>query len=694
MKRPPANLLDRAIATVSPRWALNRAKDRALLALSGGYFGGSRRGRPALANWNPGASDADGDISPDLVDLRAYSRDLARRSPLAGGAISTVVTNTVGTGLSCQPAPDAAFLGLSDDDLAAWTENTVREFRLWFESTDCDLTRTQNGYGLQALAFRSALESGDVFALPTMAGQGRPYRLAVQLIEADRACNPSWKADTDTLVQGVESDGNGAPLAYYFANRHPGARARAGMQWTRVPAFGETSGRRNVLHLMDRRRPGQTRGVPYLAPVIEPLKQLTRYSEAEISAAVISAAFAVFVKMDADAFSSLFEGDSAKKYIDSAIGWNGSVPTADMDAPGKAVNLLPGEDIVAPDLKRPNTAFDPFVQAVLRQIGVGLELPFEVLIKHFTASYSAARAALLDAWRFFRGRRDWLASVFCQPLYELWLEEAVALGRVRAPGFFADPAWRQAWSAAVWIGDGPGSIDPFKEVAAAKERIAQGISTIAAESILHDGVDWTVKHRQRAREVALRREAGLEGQGAAPASAADPAQLSGNAVEERAGQLSLRNATEDAGIFAASGETPFETPLADARLTAMLEPLTAMAGSIAALATREPPAPHIEFRAGDTHVAAPEIHNHVAAPPAPVVQQDIHVQPAAAPVVENRVDIQLPEAGEKSDGVQKMEIVAMPGMRIEALPTRETESTVKRDADGNIVRTTQTEKDA
>ena len=92
------NLMDRAIGAIAPRWALNRMRDRTAMALaSGGYFHGSRRGRAALSNWNPGVADADGDISPDLVDLRAYSRDLARTSALAGGAINTVVTNVVGT---------------------------------------------------------------------------------------------------------------------------------------------------------------------------------------------------------------------------------------------------------------------------------------------------------------------------------------------------------------------------------------------------------------------------------------------------------------------------------------------------------------------------------------------------------------------------------------------------------------------
>lgn len=511
---PAPNLIDRAIRAIAPGWALQRHKSRVALALSGGggYFGGPRGNRPALANWNPGVQDADSDISPDLVDLRAYSRDLARTSALAGGAISTVVTNVVGTGLSVQPAPDAVFLGLSDDEVKAWTDTVTREYRLWAESPDCDITRTQNIYGLQSLAFRAVLESGDVFALTPAKGPGQPYRLAVQLVEADRVSNPARAADKAGLVQGVEMDANGAPVAYHFCNGHPGARLSTALTWTRREAFGANTGRRNVLHLFERRRPGQSRGVPYLASVIEPLKQLTRYSEAEISAAVISAAFAVFVKMDGDAFQSIFDETQQSNYIAAAgdARWDGNIPTASMHSPGKAINLMPGESIESPALGRPNAQFDPFVMSVLRQVGVGLELPFEVLVKHFQSSYSAARAALLDAWRFFRVRRDWLAGAFCQPIYELWLEEAIALGRIRAPGFFADQAYRRAWCAATWVGDGPGSIDPMKEVSAAAERIDRGISTIATESILHDGVDWEIKHAQRVREIAARRAAGLE----------------------------------------------------------------------------------------------------------------------------------------------------------------------------------------
>lgn len=520
----PQNLLDRAIAVVAPQTALRRMQSRAALALMGGYNGASYS-RPGLAGWSPRSSDAETDTNYDLPMLRGRARDLVRNAPLAGGAINTMVTNVVGTGLSAQPAPDAEALGIDDAAAEAWACSTLREFKLWAETTSCDVTRTQNLYGLQSLVFRSALESGDVFILlPSLRRAGQPYSLSLQVVEADRVCNPNLVADSPQIAGGITFDAYGAPTDYHICRTHPGSMIRRSeFKWDQVAVFGAATGRRNVLHLFDRRRPGQTRGVPILAPVIEPLKQLQRYTDAELQAAVISGMFAVFVKMDPEAFQDMFDQDGKAKYLNSAVGWDGTINGSTLEGAGKAINLLPGESVESSNPGRPNALFDPFCQAIIRQVGVALELPFEVLIKHFTASYSAARAALLDAWRFFRGRRDWMSTTFCQPVYEAWLEEAVALGRVAAPGFFADPAIRRAWSCATWIGDGPGSIDPAKEVTAAGDRIALGISTRAAESILHDGVDWRVKHRQLVIEERAREKDGLDDDESAPASQVFPA---------------------------------------------------------------------------------------------------------------------------------------------------------------------------
>lgn len=62
---------------------------------------------------------------------------------------------------------------------------------------------------------------------------------------------------------------------------------------------------------------------------------------------------------------------------------------------------------------------------------------------------------------------------------------------------------------AIWTGDGPGSIDPTKEVTAAKMRVELGISTKQAESILHDGLDWEQKHEQRVKEINAEKRDGI-----------------------------------------------------------------------------------------------------------------------------------------------------------------------------------------
>jgi lambda family phage portal protein len=187
---------------------------------------------------------------------------------------------------------------------------------------------------------------------------------------------------------------------------------------------------------------------------------------------------------------------------------------------GAMVELREGEQVSFADPGRPNAAFDPFVQAIWTQIGMALELPKEVLTKAFLSSYSAARASLLEAWRFFRKRREWVAAGFCQPVYEAVITEAVLSGRLRAPGFVRDPLVRAAYLRAVWIGDAPGAIDPLKEAKASTERMNNGTSDRSAETIAYSGRNWEDVHAQRVRERRAEERDGI----APPAPAATPPQ--------------------------------------------------------------------------------------------------------------------------------------------------------------------------
>lgn len=504
------NILDRVVTYISPRAGMRRQASREMMALYGSYVG-ARFDRRETAGWMPRPGDADSDSLIDLRILRARSRDLQRNSPLAGGAVDTIVQNAAGTGLTLQPSPDLDALGWTPEQGEEYVRAVESEYGLWAESKDCDVTRTQNFYELQGLNLRSMLESGDtVTLLPFInrANSLNPYQTTVQVIEADRLANPRGCVDGQLLQTGfrvyggVEVDNYGAPVAYNILQRHPGSMVLGKDPWAsdRVELMSGTSGRRNVIHMFERKRPDQHRGIPFIAPVIELIKQLGKYSDAEIQAAVISAMFTVFVKTE--------------------LGEDGAgLPTSDQIASleknyrlesGAIVGLAQGQDVQFADPKRPNSAFDGFVLAILRQVGVGLGLPFEILIKHFTASYSAARAALLEAWKVYRARRTFLADNWCQLVFEAWMYEAVALGRINAPGFFTDPILHRAYLRSEWVGDAPGQIDPEKEADAAAIRIAEGLSNHKVETMELTGRNWEDVHKQLAKEHQMRVEAGLE----------------------------------------------------------------------------------------------------------------------------------------------------------------------------------------
>lgn len=495
-------LIDKGISYVAPQWGAKRLRARVAVALTGAYYGGSKS-RRNIKEFMPPIGDADADTLCDLETLRNRSRHLLRNTPVATGAVNTNCVHVVGSGLKVQSRIDRAVLGMEEGKADEWQRNTELEFRTWAENLDCDITRGNNFYDLQNLVFRSTLESGDTFVLmPYKVRKSSPYGLKLQVIEADRVSNEGGVRDTRELTAGVEKSQHGEPVRYHVRTSHPGTdKNPLERKWRKIPAF-TPSARRNIIHVYEQLRPGQTRGVPYLAPVIEQLHQLGRYTNAELQAAVVSGYLTVFVETE-----SGMSGLSPMQPTDETGG-----KTSDKDyklSSGAVIGLTPGEKISTVSPGRPNVSFDAFVQAILRQIGVALGIPFELLVMHFTKSYSAARSAMLNAWKMFSARREWLINHFCDLVYEAWMEEAVLRGRVIAPGFLDDPILRQAWLGNIWIGPAPGQIDPTKEVQAAQLRVDGGFSTVSEETAAMTGTDWDQKIPQIKKERKILKEAGI-----------------------------------------------------------------------------------------------------------------------------------------------------------------------------------------
>lgn len=500
-----ARAIDGMIAMVAPQAALKRtAARKKMQILNSGYSNyGANTTKKSMVGWNYFGGDSRGDIEDNLSVLRQRSRDLYMGVPIATGAVKTMRTNVVGRGLMLKPTVDAEVLKMTAAQAQKLEKKISREWALWAESQDCDMERLNNFYELQQLAFLGWLSSGDCFALlPMKKRLNQPYDLRIQLVEADRVSSPNnYDTFDNRIVGGVEVDADGEVVAYHISKHHPLSYANEGIEWQRVEAYGKRTGRKNVLHLCNMERIGQRRGVPFLAPVIEALKQLGRYTDAELIAAVISGLFTVFIEK---------ESNEDGEPIGSGIPEEDLIDEDDENSlelgPGAILDLAEGEKAHDINPGRPNKNFSGFVEAICRQIGAALEIPYELLLKHFTSSYSASRGALEEAWKMFKMYRAWLANDFCQPVYEEWLAEAVAKGRIKAPGFFSDPLRRKAYCRAQWNGPARGLLNPVQEVGAAVTRVENGFSTRSIETMEMAGGDFYSNCEQLKQEEKKLRE--------------------------------------------------------------------------------------------------------------------------------------------------------------------------------------------
>lgn len=505
---PQPGLIDRALMRVAPSWGLKRYQARVRAAAwtqrlgAYGYDAGSNQ--PVFREWQTSIGNADTDLIPQIDTIRSRSRDLVRNAPVAAAAAGSYETHIVGTGLKLNAMPDQRVLGLTDQQ--ADTIQTELE-SLWecvadsldFESPHTDIA------SMQRLVIRSQFESGDVLMVRRQDRRvGDVLGLKVMLVEADRIRTPTSETDSDTMRGGVETTQQGRVVAYHVRNRHPGDLYFGNaLDSTRIPVMGR-QGRMLSRLILTKQRPGQRRGIPVLAPVMEVVKQGQRLTKNELNASVVTSALTLFVESEA----------SGGGIPQVPVGFVEDPPARadEVYLPNNAVmvDLMPGERIQTVAPNRPNDLFAPFWESLQEQVGMGTMIPYEVLLRRYQNSYSAARAALLDAQRFWNTRSDFLAKQFLVLVYEWVLWEAIARRMIDLPGFVDDPVARKAWLRSKWIGDARGAINETDQARAAQIRIATGISNRQIEAIRVNGSDWARDVQpQRVREKAMLDDAGM-----------------------------------------------------------------------------------------------------------------------------------------------------------------------------------------
>lgn len=473
-----------------------------------------------LSDWVPRSVSGQSALSAERDLISDRVQDIARNDGWASASMSRQLDLVIGSGW--RPSVDLPFAALNltyeeADELADQMEEAFTDYAndpgFW-----CDAQRQGPMARVLGLAYRHRVADGEAFAeLCWDEFRGGTYATFVKVIDPDRVSNPFNESDTASQRQGVELDEHGAATGYWVRTNHPDDDYLWGSgqpDWVYVERETEW-GRPVMLHAFEAERAGQYRAVPPLAPILRKLKQMVRYDEAELQAAMVNAVLAAFITSPSD-HEALAEALTAKErdalYLNRLSAYQSAPPRI----PGGTAHFLyPGDQVTLTQPGHPNSGFEAFFRAALRNVASTVGLTYEQLTMDWSqVNYSSARAALLEVWRGLTARKDMFAAQFMNRIWRAWLEEAIDRGIVKlpakAPSFHANPA---AWCRVDWIGAPRGWVDPEKEAKAAALRLSGRISNLERECA-EQGIDWKQNARKLAREQRFFASIGL-----APATA-------------------------------------------------------------------------------------------------------------------------------------------------------------------------------
>ncbi len=445
------NWLDRALGVIAPGVGLRRERQRRALDVLSRAYEGAKTGRRS-DGWIASGTGANAEIGPALNRLRARSRDLVRNNAYAAKAVQALVSNMVGTGLMPRARASEASLGAQADHL--WSRF----------AQECDADGLTDFAGLQALIVRALVESGEALVRlrPRRIEDGLAVPLQLQVLEPDHldAARTAELPGGGYILQGVEFDPIGRRVAYWLFPRHPGEALSGGLQSQRVPA-------EQVLHLFERLRPGQVRGVPWFAPVMLKLRDLDDYEEAELVRKKIEACFAAFV-------TGVEDEETLGRAEISAEGQR-----IESFEPGMIEYLEPGKDV---RFATPSAAggYAEYMRMQLHAVAAGVGLTYELLTGDLSqVNYSSIRAGLIE----FRRRMEalqWqlLVPGLCQPVWRRFVLAAQAAGHLP----------QDLDLVAEWTAPRFEAVDPLKDIQADVLAVRAGVMTLK-EAIARQGYE-------------------------------------------------------------------------------------------------------------------------------------------------------------------------------------------------------------
>lgn len=277
----------------------------------------------------------------------------------------------------------------------------------------CDAQGRHNFRKLTKIAVARTLVDGRIL------GQldDRSGFLTVQGIEGDRVSSDGiFNADRPGLVSGIYLDGNG--------------RATAAKVWERT-LYGTFQNPQDIpmkqlVHVFDSDRIDSVSGVTAYHTVLNKVRDLKETMGSEQLSAKRNSKIALLMK-------TVFGGAQTVNLFGDGPSGTASRGKPDVQRVGDVADLymLPGEDAKAFISDRPSDGFLKLMQWMVREIALGLDLPFGVVWDMSGLGSPAVRFEINQASRTFSDfLTDVIEPMWIRPIAGRWLAVEIQQGRL------------------------------------------------------------------------------------------------------------------------------------------------------------------------------------------------------------------------------------------------------------------------
>lgn len=482
-----------------------------------------------MAGWRPALRETSDDVSNAWEDATARATDLVHNSGWISGMFDQAVSNTVGTGLRLRCMPENELFGMDEATAQKWRKKVEARFELWANNAvECDIEGRRTFAQMQEAAFRSWLVTGESLAEIVYRRRfGSRYGTKVRLHSPHRLSNTT--DPYNRIVSGVKMDADNFPIGYVAKRKDP----ILGEYDVTVQAR-DSLGRPKVVHVFVG-MPGQVRGITPLVPALKVARQFDQLADATLMSELIRSVFSAVITSDTpteEIINGLLSASEQAQiagqgispfeaWFEAQSGWY-DANSIDVGIGGRMAHIFPGQKLEFLKPNSPGTSYKEFSMHLLRELARCLGLTYESATGDYSgATYSSVRMAVNENFPITLGRRKFIVSPFCQPLYEAWLEEEIELGSIEFPGGIANfLANRSAACRAEWRGAPKPQADDLKTAKA--HEVYRNMGVITDEAIANDlGLDIEDVYAQLAREMELRQTYGLPETSQAANAAAD-----------------------------------------------------------------------------------------------------------------------------------------------------------------------------